>query len=81
MVRVLLGGTLKNAAGGESEFELDADTIQTLLRQLGERCPKLEPMLERGVAVSIDGQIYRGAWFQPVPPDSEVYILPRLGGG
>lgn len=81
MVRVLLGGTLKNAAGGESEFEIDADTIQTLLRQLGERCPKLAPVLERGVAVSIDGQLYRGAWFQPVPPDSEVYILPRLAGG
>jgi molybdopterin converting factor small subunit len=81
MVRVLLGGTLKNAAGGESEFDLDADTIQVLLRQLGEQCPKLEPLLERGVAVSIDGVIHRNAWFQPVPPEAEVYILPRLGGG
>ena len=81
MVKVLLGGTLKNAAGGESEFDLDAKTIQALLRELGERCPKLEPLLERGVAVSIDGQVYRGAWLQPVPPDSEVFILPQLGGG
>ena len=81
MVRVLLGGTLKNAAGGESEFELDAKNIRQMLRQLGERCPKLEPVLERGVAVAIDGQIYRGAWFQAIPPDSEVVILPRMGGG
>ena len=81
MVRVLLGGTLKNAAGGESEFEVDAANIQQLLGRLGEQCPKLKPVLDRGVAVAIDGQVYRGAWFQPVPEDSEVFILPRLAGG
>ena len=33
------------------------------------------------MAVSIDGRIYRNAWFEPVPPDSEVFILPRMSGG
>ncbi len=81
MVRVQLGGTLKNAAGGTSEFEIEAATIRELLDRLGEQCPKLCPVLERGVAVAIDGQIYRAQWFQPVPPDSEVFILPRMSGG
>ena len=81
MVRVMLGGTLKNAAGGASEFDLEADHIRELLTRLGEACPELKPRLERGVAVAIDGRIYRDAWFEPVPPESEVYILPRMSGG
>ena len=81
MVRVMLGGTLKSAAGGASEFDVEARDIKELLSRLGEACPELKPRLERGVAVAIDGRIYRDAWFEPVPPDSEVYILPRMSGG
>jgi len=81
MVKVMLGGPMKSMAGGESEFEIEADNIQQLLSRLGDRCPRLKPVLDKGVAVSIDGQIYRGAWFQPIPPGSEVYILPPLAGG
>ena len=36
MVRVMLGGTLKSAAGGRSEFDLDAGDIRELLTRLGE---------------------------------------------
>ena len=81
MVRVMLGGTLKSAAGGTSEFDVEARDIKELLSRLGEACPELKPRLERGVAVAIDGRIFRDAWFEPVPPDSEVYILPRMSGG
>ena len=81
MVRVMLGGTLKSASGGASEFDVEARDIKELLNRLGEACPELKPRLERGVAVAIDGRIYRDAWFEPVPPDSEVYILPRMSGG
>ncbi len=81
MAHVVLPGTLKSAAGGRSEFDLDADDIRELLTRLGELCPELKPRLEKGVAVSIDGRIYRNAWFEPVPPDSEVFILPRMSGG
>lgn len=81
MVRVMLGGTLKSAAGGPSEFDVEARDIKELLNRLGEACPALKPRLEQGVAVAIDGRIYRDAWFEPVPPESEVYILPRMSGG
>jgi molybdopterin synthase sulfur carrier subunit len=81
MVRVMLGGALKDAAGGRSAFDLEAEDIKGLLSRLAEACPELKPRLEQGVAVAIDGRIYRDAWFEPVPPDSEVYILPRMAGG
>jgi len=81
MVEVVLWGSLKSAAGGKTKFEVEASNIRQLLTRLGEACPGLKPQLERGVSVSIDGRIYRDAWFQPIPPRGEVYILPRLAGG
>ena len=81
MVQVMLSGSLKSAAGGRSEFEVEAANIHQLLSRLGQDYPKLKPLLERGVAVAIDGQIYREDRFRPIPPGSEVFILPRMAGG
>jgi molybdopterin converting factor small subunit len=68
-------------AGGRTEFEFEASNIREILTGLGEACPRLKPVLEQGVTVAIDGELYRNAWFQPVKPDSEIYILPRMAGG
>jgi molybdopterin synthase sulfur carrier subunit len=81
MVRVRLSSTFKAAAGGADELEVEAANIHQLLTQLGEAHPKLKPLLERGIAVSIDGQLYRDDHFRPIPPGSEVFLLPRLVGG
>jgi molybdopterin converting factor small subunit len=81
MVKVELGGPLKNAAGGRTEFECEAGNIKELLTRLGEQHPELKPALDKGVTVVIDGEVYRDAWFQPIPPGSEVHLLPRLAGG
>ena len=69
------------AAGGRTDFEVEAGNIMQLLRALGECYPELAPLLERGVAVAIDGQLYRDAWLQPIPPGAEVYLMARVGGG
>jgi len=81
MVRVRLGGTLSSLAGGKTEFEVEATNIREMLDRLGEAYPQLKPMLAKGVAVSIDGEIYRSSWFQPVKPESEIYLLPPMKGG
>jgi molybdopterin converting factor small subunit len=81
MVKVRIVGSLKPYAGGTEEFDVEATNIRQLLTALGEACPKLAPVLEQGVTVAIDGEIYNNAWFQPIKPDSEVYILPRMVGG
>ena len=81
MVQVTLTGPLKAAAGGRAESEVEAANIHQLLSRLGQDHPKLKRMLERGVAVAIDGEIYRDDWFRPIPPGSEVFILPRMAGG
>lgn len=81
MARVVLSGNLKQYTGGETEFDLDADTVRKLFRLLGERYPTLAPHLEEGVAVAIDGQIYQDAWLEEIQPDSEVHIVPQIAGG
>jgi sulfur-carrier protein len=81
VVKVKLSGPLKSAAGGRDELEVEAATIHEMLARLGEVHPALKPIIENGVAVAVDGQIFRGDWFRPIPPGAEVFILPRLTGG
>ncbi len=52
-----------------------------MLARLGETYPGLQNQIKRGVSVSIDGLIYREGWLEPLQPDSEVYLLPRMQGG
>jgi molybdopterin synthase sulfur carrier subunit len=81
MAHVVLTRNLTQFTGGESELELDAGNIRQLLRLLGARYPALEPHLGEGLAVAIDGEIFQDAWLEPIPPGSEVHIIPRIAGG
>ncbi len=82
MAHLVLSGTLKQLAGGTSELDIDARDVRQLLRQLGERLPALAPHLaQEGYAVVIDGEIFPDAWLQPIGPDSEVHLVPPIGGG
>jgi molybdopterin converting factor small subunit len=81
VARVILSGTLKQLAGGESELEVEACDVRQLLRALGERYPDLAPHLEAGYAIAIDGEIFQDAWFALIRPDSEVHLVPAIRGG
>ena len=39
------------------------------------------PVIELGMAVAIDGEIYQDAFLEPVEETSEVCILPAIRGG
>jgi len=78
---VKLGGPLMSAAGGETEFEVEAATIQEMLSRLGEAYPALRPLLAKSVSVAVDGQVYRGAWQKPLREGAEIYLLPPMQGG
>ena len=81
MARVVLTGHLRNFTGGETEINLEVSNARQLFRLLGDRYPALKPHLEEGLAVAIDGEICQDAWLEPISPDSEVHLLPRIGGG
>ena len=81
MARVVLPTSMKAAAGGKTVFEVEAANMQEVLARLGSDHPKLKPLLDRGVSVSINDVIYRDDWFRPIPEGSEVFLLPRMAGG
>ncbi|CAN5341783.1 MoaD/ThiS family protein [soil metagenome] len=81
MVNVVLWGALKPVAGGNASVTVDARDIRELFVKLEEQYPGLKPHLDRGIAVSINGTIWRDTWSQTIPEDAEVYLLPRIAGG
>ncbi|MCB2115727.1 MAG: MoaD/ThiS family protein [Rhodobacteraceae bacterium] len=81
MVKVRLWGSLRQAADGLTDVEVEARTFKELLDRLGESYPGLKPQIARGVSLSLDGVIYREAWFTEIGPESEVVLMPYMTGG
>jgi len=81
MAKIILPGSMRAAAGGRTEFEVDAPNVRQVLAQLSAEYPKLKPLFARGLSVSVDNLIYRDADLLPLAANSEVYILPYMQGG
>ena len=81
MPDIHIWGALRPAAGGAPLVHIEARTIRELFRKLEEQYPGMAPHLARGVAVSIDGRIYRDSWQTELPEGAEIYLLPRIQGG
>ena len=81
MVQVHLWGALRPAAGGASCIEVEAGDIREMFRKLEEKYPGMAPHIARGIAVSINGKIFRDSWSEKLPPGAEIYLLPRIQGG
>ncbi len=81
MVEVMLWSSLRAAVGGREKLDVEAKDIRELFRNLAEQYPGLAPFIERGIAVSIDGVIYRDNWSKELPEGAEIFLLPRLAGG
>jgi sulfur-carrier protein len=76
-----LWGALRPMAGGALSVFVNATTIRELFRVLMEQFPAMEPHFKRGVAVSINGQIFRDQLDTQLPQDVEIYLMPRVPGG
>jgi hypothetical protein len=37
--------------------------------------------IDEGMALVIDGEIFQDAYLAPLNPDSEIYLIPKIGGG
>ena len=81
MLRIGLSSSLQPAADGATTIELEATTIRELLTRVVEQYPDMDQHLKTGIAVSINGEIYRDNWREQIPTDAEVFLLPRIQGG
>ena len=76
-----LWGSLAASTGGVDRLNIEARDIRELLRKLAERYPGVQSYLAQGIAVSINGVLYRDNWSEELPQDAEIFLLPRLAGG
>ncbi|MBL8770527.1 MAG: MoaD/ThiS family protein [Phenylobacterium sp.] len=81
MARVVAGSECWPYTGGASEFEVEAGTVREIIAALDARFPGLGAFVDKRMAFAIDGEIHQDAWFSPVGPDSEVFLIPKIGGG
>ena len=83
MARIILTDSLsKQFTDGNSDFEIVAPSVRSLIRELDSRYPGLGTQISDGtLSVAIDGDIYQDAFLEELHPDSEVAFLPKIGGG
>ena len=53
---VLAGMAARRFTGGETVFEVEADTIRRMIAELDRRFPGLGNQIDEGMAVAIDGR-------------------------
>ena len=82
MTKVLIPGSdCQRFTNGRSELEVAATTFRRLVLELDQRYPGLGTQVEESMAVAIDGEIYQDAYSVKLKPDSEIYLIPKIGGG
>jgi uncharacterized protein YgiM (DUF1202 family) len=81
LAKVVLPRALTNNSGLESELVIEAATVRALMRQLDALSPGISALIEEGMSIAIDGEIYSDAMFEELTPDNEVHFIPRLRGG
>jgi len=67
--------------GDLREFEVEAATVRALIRELDRRYPGLGAQVDESMAVAIDGVICQDSYLEPIGPDSEVCLIPKIAGG
>ena len=81
MPEVWLFGDLRDAVGGAESVRVEGTTIRELLQNLGREHPRMRERIKQGIAIAVDGVIYRDDWDQPIPEGAEVGLLLRIAGG
>lgn len=81
MVEVNLWSGLRSYTDGLDRVEVEATNVGEVLRELARVYPALQPTLDEGVSVAVDGKIIAASLDAPVAADSEVYLMQRLKGG
>jgi molybdopterin converting factor small subunit len=82
MARVVLPRSIGDQyAGGETELEIAGATVRDIVRALDVRFPGLGQMIDEAMAVAVDGEILQDPYLEAVKPDSELFVLPKIGGG
>jgi molybdopterin synthase sulfur carrier subunit len=75
------GGSCHQYTGGKTEFDVEATTFRQLVLELERKFPGLGNQVEEGMAIAINGEIFQDAYGVELKPDSEIVLIPKIGGG
>ncbi len=78
---VFTSGFARRYTDGVREFEVEAKNLRGVLKAMDDLYPGLGEHLEEETTVAINGEYHETGYFQPVPPDAEVFFIPRIEGG
>ena len=82
MPKVMLAmAAARRFTGGQTEFQIEANTVRRMIAELDRRFPGLGHQIDEGMAVAIDGEIFQDAYQAELGPHSEVVLIPKIGGG
>ena len=88
MAIIIIPATLREFCAGASKIEVSGTTIREVLREVDARCPGFfarvveeDRRLRPELAFAINGEVYPLGLHDPVAPDTEIAIVPALGGG
>ena len=81
MVKVSFVSSFRSALGGAEALEVEARTLRELMRTLVAQHPGMQKYVDEGIALAINGEIYRDNWDIEIPAGAEVFLMPRIQGG
>ena len=81
IVNVGFMSSFRPAFDGAKSLDIEATTLRELMHKLVEKYPRIQHHLDEGIALAINGEIYRDNWDIDIKDGSEVFLLPRIQGG
>ena len=75
------GQAARRFTGGLTELEVEANTFRRMVLELDRRFPGLGRQIEESMAVAIDSEIFQDAHLAQLKPESEICLIPKIGGG
>ncbi len=87
MPTVVIPALLRSYSNGHSQVRVAGSTLRQVFDNLEAECPGIRDRIrdEAGILaslnVAVDGELTELGLLQPVEEDSEIQILPALGGG
>ena len=78
---VFTSGFARKYTNGVREFEVEAANLRGVIRAMEAYFPGIGHTLEEETNVAINGELHETGYFQLVPPNAEVFFIPRIEGG
>jgi sulfur carrier protein ThiS len=66
---------------GAESVQVAGTTIRELLQNLSRKYPLMHERIGQGIAIAVDGVIYRDDWEQTIPEGAEFGLLSSVADG